>query len=356
MPAAPLPPDEALRLLVLQECDLLDTAADPVFDGIAALAATLCETPIALLSLVDRDRQWFKARHGLDAPETPRDHAFCAHAVHAAAALEVEDAVLDPRFRDNPLVTGGPGIRFYAGVPVTAGEDGKVIGTVCVIDRVPRRLSEVQRSGLRQLADTASALIAERRRARLALQKAEQAADQLRRLALTDSVTGAFNRRGFLDQASWCAVGGGSLVLMQVDDVEAIREDLGLRAVESVMRAAVSLAGRGAGPEALVGRLTATTLAFVLPGRDVNEARRCAESLRRLVTAAPVDAAGTPLSISATFGVASLSGPDAMEQAIAAADTALTEARRMGGNMVIACARCGPAALPALATVSAPPG
>jgi len=149
--AAPLPPDENERLRALHASGLLDTPPEPAFDDLARIASQLCGTPIALVSLVDEDRQWFKSRIGLDASETPREQAFCAHAILRNEVLVVPDATMDVRFRDNPLVTGGPGIRFYAGAPLEVA-GGHRIGTLCVIDTVVHELTEAQREALVALA------------------------------------------------------------------------------------------------------------------------------------------------------------------------------------------------------------
>ena len=155
MQAAPLAPHEQDRLAALRRYDVLDTAPEENFDELTGFASRLCGAPIALISLVDANRQWFKARVGLDDSETPRDQAFCAHAIEGDDLLEVCDATSDPRFADNPLVTGDPHIRFYAGAPLSA-PGGHRIGTLCVIDTVPRTLGTVERSildALRRLAN-----------------------------------------------------------------------------------------------------------------------------------------------------------------------------------------------------------
>ena len=129
MPPAALPPDEAARLAALRRLGVLDTPPDTALDDLARVAALLCGTPMALVSLVDQHRQWFKARVGFEACESARDAAFCAHAILETALLEVADTQADPRFADNPLVTGPPHVRFYAGVPLRDG-DGLALGTL----------------------------------------------------------------------------------------------------------------------------------------------------------------------------------------------------------------------------------
>lgn len=149
----PLPVDEEQRLLELHDFDILDTAADLSLDNLARLAAIMLDAPIALISLVDSDRQWFKARVGLEATETPRDISFCGHAIVSDDLFVVPDATVDERFAENPLVTGDPKIRFYAGAPLVTN-DGLRLGTLCVIDREPRAgLGEHEAEGLQALAN-----------------------------------------------------------------------------------------------------------------------------------------------------------------------------------------------------------
>ncbi|MBA1200783.1 diguanylate cyclase [Pseudomonas capeferrum] len=151
MQIAPSPLNEAARLCFLESLNILDTPAEESFDRITRLAGALLDVPMALVSLVDMNRQWFKSRQGIDVRETTRDVAFCAHALHVEELLVIPDARLDPRFEDNPLVVGEPFVRFYAGVPLRfAGE--LTVGTLCVLDTRPRQVSDADLANLRDLA------------------------------------------------------------------------------------------------------------------------------------------------------------------------------------------------------------
>lgn len=178
MPGAPHPENEMQRLRTLRALELLDTGPDERFDRLTRLAQRLFDTPIALLSLVDSDRQWFKSRIGVDATETPRELSFCAHAILRDEVMIVPDATADERFRDHPLVVNLPEIRFYAGCPVHA-PDGSALGTLCVIDHEPRYLAKEDAAALKDLAGMF-----------------EQELKSLS-LAMLDELTGLANRRGF---------------------------------------------------------------------------------------------------------------------------------------------------------------
>lgn len=183
-PIAQPPSDEAARIRALQATSLLDSAREERFDRYTRLARQLLRVPMAVVSLVDTDRQWFKSIEGLEAVQTPRDVAFCAHAIRSPGAMTViEDATQDPRFRDNPLVTGGHAVRFYAGMPI-AGADGQPLGTLCILDRRPRTLHDEERAMLRKVAR---------------MVEKELARTPPRSL---DRITGLSNHRGFVEQAA----------------------------------------------------------------------------------------------------------------------------------------------------------
>ena len=176
------PQDEASRLKALRSLDILDTPAEERFDRLTRLAKRMFDVPIALVSLVDVDRQWFKSCVGLDVRETPRDISFCGHAILGNEPFIINDTAKDPRFADNPLVLDAPSISFYAGCTLRH-HDGSKMGTLCIIDDTPRILSEEDIEALQDLA---------------AMAERELAAVQL---ATLDELTRISNRRGFVTLA-----------------------------------------------------------------------------------------------------------------------------------------------------------
>ncbi len=175
MQPAPSPLNEIERLRALRECCVLDTGSESAFDDLTRLAAFLCDTPMALVSLVDESRQWFKSAYGIQTSETPRSISFCGHAILAFEPMVITDATKDERFHDNPLVTGAPHIRFYAGMPLLTS-DGLALGTLCVSDTKPRDITDRQLEHLAALARQASTQLELQRTARK-LSKARIAAD-----------------------------------------------------------------------------------------------------------------------------------------------------------------------------------
>lgn len=173
MIVAATPANETDRLQELYRLELLDTPYEKEFDDLVQLASQICSTPMSLITLIDRDRQWFKARRGLDMPGTPRDISFCSHAILGNRCFVVNDTQSDERFVDNPLVTGDPHLRFYAGVPLTT-KSGHNLGTICILDTVPRQLSTQQEQALGMLSDLAMKLFEGRIQNKLLNQKQQR--------------------------------------------------------------------------------------------------------------------------------------------------------------------------------------
>jgi GAF domain-containing protein len=184
---APLPPNEAARMTALRSYQILDSAAEEVFDGITRLASYICQTPISLISLVDEKRQWFKSRVGTNQQETPRDVAFCAHTILRPEPMIVPDAMEDTRFHSSPLVTSDPNIRFYAGFPLINPE-GHALGALCAIDRKRRELTPEQEEAMAALGRQVIAVMELRR---VSLRLAYEL-DHVKRL------------RGLLPICAWC--------------------------------------------------------------------------------------------------------------------------------------------------------
>ncbi len=217
-----VPASEQTRLNTLRSLKVLGSEPEERFDRVTRLASRLFGVPIALVSLVDHSRQWFKSRQGLDATETPREISFCGHSILDDEIFEVSDAAADPRFHDNPLVVGDPQIRFYAGCPLRPTGDERV-GTLCLIDREPRALSLEERETLRDLA-----AVVERELAALDL-------------ATIDALTGLANRHAFEllgDQAMRIAQRNrqpASLAFVDMDDFKRINDELGHQAGDEAL-------------------------------------------------------------------------------------------------------------------------
>lgn len=340
MPAAPLPPDESSRLAMLDALGILDTPPEDDYDDLVAIAAAMCDAPTALVSLVDAERQWFKARVGMQARETPRGMAFCAHAIlDPHAPLVVADARADPRFADNPLVVDAD-VRFYAGMPLLVG--GQPIGTVCVLDSRPRTLAPAQETALRALSRQASRLLELRRlAAMLDIERREREwvahelarADTASEPAL-DPLTGLPGTRALLamlDEALLTGAGRehpAQLALVELDGRDALEQLHGAVERDRALRSVAQLLRSG---DALLGRLSRAGDAFgAVLAMPASRALAQCELVRTLSAG---DAASLPVSLS--IGLAAARAGDDASSWFLRASAALAGARDAGGDRVV---------------------
>ncbi|GAB3627847.1 sensor domain-containing diguanylate cyclase [Pandoraea terrae] len=323
--------NEAARLAALRRYDVLDTPPEPEFDRIVRLATHMLGAPISLISLVDESRQWFKARQGLDAAQTPRSVSFCAHAITSDEVFVVQDAQSDRRFADNPLVSGAPHIRFYAGAPLRTPE-GHPLGTLCVIDHHPRTL-DAEKRGL--LADLSALVVNE-----LELRRVNRA---LHAMATTDPLTGALNRRAFLQEADRAFARARneprnlSTLVLDIDQFKAINDrwghDTGDRVITELYLIARSVLRKGTH----VGRLGGEEFAVLLPDTDAVGAGHAAERLLKAIGAAQVPGPAGQVRFTVSIGIGGIAADDSQfSMLLRRADQALYSAKHAGRNRVAA--------------------
>jgi diguanylate cyclase (GGDEF)-like protein len=295
---APLPLNEKARLRALNQYEILDTEAEEAFDELTRLAAFICGTPISTVTLVDEHRQWFKSKIGLTSNESPREFAFCAHAIandRANPAFVIPDAEKDSRFANNPLVLGDPHVRFYAGLPLTNPE-GFNLGTLCVIDRTPRDLSPEQIEALRILSRQVMAQLELRkqlRALRITIGEKEAIEEELRasreallKLSITDELTGLYNRRALnerLDEAmrlsnrhDWPL----SLLLIDADHFKSFNDTFGHPEGDQVLRTLAQCATQLFRNTDICARMGGEEFAIILPNTPSEGAMRIANRFR----------------------------------------------------------------------------
>lgn len=352
---ASLPADEDARLDALASYAILDTLPEQAYNDLVGLAAQVCGVPTALISLIDEQRQWFKARVGLDVSQTPREQAFCAHAIlRPDDVMEVPDATQDPRFAGNPLVTADGGIRFYAGAPLVT-PSGAALGTLCIIDRVPRRLTPAMAEALRALARQAVRLL-ELRRTLAALETLNQALrerqQQLeatqRRLdlanrelaeqSLTDALTGLKNRRAFdrllAEEAARVerARSSVALILLDIDNFKPFNDEFGHVSGDEALRQVAEILQAQVRPYDHVARYGGEEFAIILPDCDLPQAEAMAERIR-----SEVEGHAWPLRpVTISLGVAACRSVRASTSVVECADKALYQAKERGRNCVVA--------------------
>jgi diguanylate cyclase (GGDEF)-like protein len=322
MPPAPLPPEEAARLAALRSYEVLDTEAEEALDQIVTLAADLTGNPIALVSLVDEARQWFMAETGLGCRQTGRDVAFCAHAIlRPGEPLLVPDATQDPRFQDNPLVTGELALRSYLGVPLV-DSDGFALGTLCVLGHEPKMPDDRTVMLMRTLARSVVTNLELRR----ALRRSEA-------MALTDELTGLPNRRGVAAALATAVQEGRpvTVIAIDLDHFKEANDSAGHAAGDAILREVGARLRQSIRGRDVAGRIGGDEFAVLL--MDLEDRDAAGESVRRIsaVLQKPVVFGGMSLRIGATVGAAMTpADADGAEAALRMADEAMVQAKREG--------------------------
>lgn len=318
---APKLDDEAGRLAALGRYEILDTGIEDEFEQIIQLVQRVFDMPMAAVTLIDADRQWFKARMGIGPSETPRDVAFCHHTIAAADGLAVEDATIDPRFAASPLVLGSPNIRSYLGAPLRT-PDGYHVGAVCIIGNETRRFSAEDREILRRFSEIIVSHM------------------EMRQLANHDSLTGAMTRRAF-DQLAHDAITAyrehgtpRAIAVLDIDHFKRINDAHGHACGDIVLKAVADSLRALLGPQAVLGRLGGEEFGVLLPPGD--SAGIQAEALRAAVAATVVPGLPGLPGITASVGVAVLVDCIATgEDWLRVADGALYAAKRGGRDRVV---------------------
>lgn len=323
MPAAHAPPDvgpEAARLAQLEEFDILDTPNEESFDRVARLICQIFGVEIGIVSIMDAHSQWYKAAHGLTGTDTNLSETFCRHAMKADIAVVVPDATADPRFANDPAVTGEPGVRFYAGVPLRT-RDGFSLGALCVIDTRPREFGPKDVAILEDLG-------------RVVMRDLE-----LSKQVAVDEVTGALSRMAFKAEArrhvALAARAGEplSIIAFDLDQFKSINDTQGQAVGDKVLTAVGDVCRAHLRGSDIRGRLGGEAFAIMLPKTDLDGGVLVAGKLREAIAAL---GSRFGFSISASFGVASRGGKsDRLDDMLERADQAMYAAKRDGRNRVV---------------------
>ncbi len=340
MKAPPLPPDEASRLQKLDELAIVRTPAEERFDRITRLAQQIFSVPIALVSLVSSQCQWFKSAQGMIPSETAREISFCGHAILGKDTFMVTDALLDPNFADNPLVTEEPYIRFYAGHPLF--HDGAAVGTLCIMDTIPRKLLPAELESLRSLAgwvenELKVSMLSE------AQNELITQLDEVKREILIDPLTKVWNRRGMDEllprEIERCERDKSPLALMLIDldYFKQTNDQLGHLGGDRMLKEVAQRIRSSVRPQDVVVRYGGDEFLVFLGNCDPDMAKTIANRMLSRVSEEPVMISQKPVAASISIGVATADSSNRdphLRHIIQAADEALYEVKGAGRGSV----------------------
>ena len=317
--------EESARLSALRSYCVLETGREPRFDDLTCLASTICETPVSLVSLVDTNRLFFKSAHGLDLREVPYPDFFCGHAIRQRDLFVVPDAHEDARFARHPLVVESPRVRFYAGAPLITPHDYR-LGTLCVIDFVPRQLQPKQLDILRILGRQVMCQL------------------ELNLQAMRDPLTGLYNRRqleeGLHREVLRARRIGGTVGVMaiDVDHFKRVNDTLGHEVGDRALRGIADELASCVREEDIACRAGGEEFVIILPGAGKTALRSRAEAVRKTIERAHISAGEGMLKLTVSIGLASFpSYGDTGQAVLRAADVALYKAKAAGRNRVTMC-------------------
>ena len=315
--------EEEKRLSKLNSYRVLDTPAEESFDRITRLASRMFNAPIALVSLVDKDRQWFKSKHGISAEETSREIAFCSHAILQEGVFHVQDATQDSRFSENPLVTDDPNIRFYAGAPLTTG-GGLNLGTLCIIDNTPRDFSSEDKDALCDLA-------------RMVVDELE-----LRQLASFDALTGVLNRGRLMEtghvefRRAARYDRSFSVIMLDADHFKNINDTYGHGIGDQVLKQLADICEASLREQDTVGRYGGEEFAILLPETDEANAFIVAQKIRKIIEQKKINVGERQLQFTISAGIAARQPASrSFDELLNQADKALYKAKETGRNKVV---------------------
>jgi len=317
--------EESARLSALRGYCVLDTGREARFDDLTSLAANICETPMSLVSLVDTNRLFFKSAHGMDIREVPHPDFFCGQAIRQRDVFVVPDATQDPRFANHPLVVESPRVRFYAGAPLVTPQN-YALGTLCVVDFVPRELNSKQLETLRILARQAMCQL------------------ELNLQAMRDPLTGLYNRRqleeGLHREVLRARRIGAPVGVMAIDldHFKRVNDTLGHEVGDIALRGIAEVLASCVREEDIACRAGGEEFVIILPGTGKTALRSRAEALRKTIEQARIPAGEGTLRLTVSIGLASFpSYGDSGQAVLRAADVALYKAKAAGRNRVIMC-------------------
>ena len=334
---------ETSRLAALMDYHILDTLQEPAFDDIVEIASIICQAPVAVINFIDKDRQWFKSVKGLSVRETPLDISICSHAILQPGLSVVPDTTQDERFASNPLVTGDPFLRFYAGA-LLKSSDGYPLGTLCVLDYHPRDIDQQQRFALQALANQVMAhmeLMRSHREQKRLIAELESARHEMANLAATDVLTGLLNRRAFERRLrnTLASIKRGAppaaIVMIDIDNFKQINDTYGHPVGDSVIKRFAKRCRSIVREADVLARWGGEEFMLLMPHTTVEEAYQAANRLRDKLARQPlVDNIAEPLYVTASLGICRLDEASELQEQLHAVDQLMYQAKERGRDCI----------------------